>query len=170
MKYVHAKRNNYRKAHGELNDRFRLERTDRCLEEVLACCIITYKIKKVNSPSSISDYMKLNKDLGMQALNLLQSIKARLDDKLLLPLKFIQHPDVLERIEVENEEIEWDTVAYEVAFGLLGGVTARGNSRIKKSLENSAALNLKGQKLLDQTKRSQVSSVFRRHFHTSNGQ
>ena len=114
--------------------------------------------------------MKFNKDLGMQALNLLQSIKALLDDKLLLPLKFIQHPDVLERIEVENEEIEWDTVANEVAFGLLGEVTARGDSRIKKSLENSAALNLKGQNLLDQTKRSQVSSVFRRHFHTSNGQ
>ena len=59
MKYVHknasfyhrcyatAKRNNYRKAYGELNDRFRLERTDRCLEEVLACCIKRSKIKKL---------------------------------------------------------------------------------------------------------------------------
>jgi hypothetical protein len=96
--YATAKRNNYRKAYGDLKDRLRLERTDRCLEEVLACCIESSQIKYVNSSSSISDYMKLNNDLGMQALNLLQSIKVCLDDKLLLPLKYIQHPDVLERI------------------------------------------------------------------------
>ena len=130
--YATARRNNYRKPYGDLKDRLRLERTDRCLEEVLACCMKTSKIEQVNSSSSISEYMKMNKDLGMQALNLLQSIKSRLDDKLLLPLKYIQHPDVLERIEGENEEIKGDTVANEVAFRLLGEETARGYSRIKK--------------------------------------
>jgi hypothetical protein len=72
-----------------------------------------------------SEYMKYNNDLGIQAMNLIQSIKACLDDKLLIPLKYIQRPDVLDSSRVVEEEIEIekyhinDTLANDVVFRIL---------------------------------------------------